>query len=409
MVTSAQTGNVAWSELNASTGKIFTIAGTYNNNNSSGSAVGGGVIPNARINTARQIGFDVTTFQNGTQQNTGTHGATNPITVSSIGGQTFGGHDVVGDIQEFIAFSSDNTEVERQQIESYLALKYGITLDQSLATSDDGTGDYILSDGTKVYDAHDGTNQNSYNADISGIGRDDDSALHQRVSKSINSDALVAFSIENDFVNSNIDAGRSDVATDLSFMVWANDNGSTTSWTTAGAPANRSILPRIWKIDETGTMGTVHISVPDNSSALATKLPAENTTIYLLTDTDTIFSNATETELTLNGTNWELPAGIDLADATFFTFATQVSNLAANSIVTATSPIEANGTAISTITVQLVDANGTYLTTSSGTITLATTGDAILSAVVDNGDGTYTATATNTTAETVTILSLIHI
>ena len=43
------------------------------------------------------------------------------------------------------------------------------------------------------------------------------------------------------------------------------------------------------------------------------------------------------------------------------------------------------------------------MTASGGTVTLTTTGDAVLSAVVDNGDGTYTATATNATAETVTI------
>ena len=78
------------------------------------------------------------------------------------------------------------------------------------------------------------------------------------------------------------------------------------------------------------------------------------------------------------------------------------------SIVTATSPIEADGTATSTITVQLVDINGDYLTTSSGTVTLTTTGSAVLSAVVDNGDGTYTATATNAVAETVTISAEIN-
>jgi len=65
------------------------------------------------------------------------------------------------------------------------------------------------------------------------------------------------------------------------------------------------------------------------------------------------------------------------------------------SIVTATSPIEANGSATSTITVQLYDTDGNPLTASGGTVTLATTGSAVLSAIVDNNDGTYTATATN--------------
>jgi hypothetical protein len=73
------------------------------------------------------------------------------------------------------------------------------------------------------------------------------------------------------------------------------------------------------------------------------------------------------------------------------------------SIVTATSPIEADGTATSTITVQLYDKDGNAMTASGGTITLATTGSAVLSTVTDNGDGTYTATATNAVDEIVTI------
>ena len=48
------------------------------------------------------------------------------------------------------------------------------------------------------------------------------------------------------------------------------------------------------------------------------------------------------------------------------------------------------------------------MTASGGTVTLITTGSAVLSAVVDNGDGTYTATATNAVAETITISAEIN-
>jgi gliding motility-associated-like protein len=51
----------------------------------------------------------------------------------------------------------------------------------------------------------------------------------------------------------------------------------------------------------------------------------------------------------------------------------------------------------------LSNANGDPLSISGGTVTLTTTGSASLSAVVDNNDGTYTATLTNTVVETVTI------
>lgn len=59
------------------------------------------------------------------------------------------------------------------------------------------------------------------------------------------------------------------------------------------------------------------------------------------------------------------------------------------------------GTSTSTVTVQLADTNGDLLTASGGLVVLATTGTASVSAVTDNGDGTYTATITNTVEETV--------
>ena len=106
-------------------------------------------------------------------------------------------------------------------------------------------------------------------------------------------------------------------------MTWGNNDG-TIDWVQTGAPNERLILDRVWRIDEVGTVGTVYLSVPDDSSTLTSKLPKENTTILLITDADGDFSdgNALETALTLNGTNWELPAGIDLADGTYFTVST---------------------------------------------------------------------------------------
>uniref|UniRef100_UPI0030D72828 Calx-beta domain-containing protein n=1 Tax=uncultured Roseivirga sp. TaxID=543088 RepID=UPI0030D72828 len=72
-------------------------------------------------------------------------------------------------------------------------------------------------------------------------------------------------------------------------------------------------------------------------------------------------------------------------------------------IMAAPSTLVADGTSASIITVMLSNANGDPLSISGGTVTLTTTGSASLSAVVDNNDGTYTATLTNTVVETVTI------
>ncbi len=75
----------------------------------------------------------------------------------------------------------------------------------------------------------------------------------------------------------------------------------------------------------------------------------------------------------------------------------------ASTTIEATSPVVADGTATSAVTVTLADTKGNRFNTSGGTVALVSTGNASVSAVTDNSNGTYAATVTNTTAETVII------
>ena len=105
-----------------------------------------------------------------------------------------------GKLAELIFLNKSLTAGERQQVESYLALKYGISLDQTSAT------DYLASNGTtKMWDSSVNT---SYNQDIFGIGRDDVSILDQKVSESQNSDNILILATTNDFTSANNDSGR---------------------------------------------------------------------------------------------------------------------------------------------------------------------------------------------------------
>ena len=72
-------------------------------------------------------------------------------------------------------------------------------------------------------------------------------------------------------------------------------------------------------------------------------------------------------------------------------------------LVAAPTSVVADGSTTSSVTVTLADASGNLLTASGGTVALSSTGSATIGAVTDNGDGTYTATVTNTVAESVTI------
>ena len=72
------------------------------------------------------------------------------------------------------------------------------------------------------------------------------------------------------------------------------------------------------------------------------------------------------------------------------------------SLVDATSPISVDVGSV-TVIVVLKQTGGADVGASDGTVTLAVGGSATLTSVVDNGDGTYTSTLSDTTAESVTV------
>ena len=89
----------------------------------------------------------------------------------------------------------------------------------------------------------------------------------------------------------------------------------------------------------------------------------------------------------------------DTADVVFTSGEADV----ATSTVMATSPVVADGVSTSQVTVRLRDARGNALGASGGTVVVSASGSAQASGVTDNRDGTYSATVTNTVAETVRV------
>jgi hypothetical protein len=217
------------------------------------------------------------------------------------------------DIAEVIVYDGANTNVEIVKIESYLASKYGITIDQSA-----GATNYFDSSTAVYWNA---VTNSVYSNNITVIGRDDTSALNQKQSKSVNAAGLVT--IGKGVISATNALNASIFAADRDYLAFGDNNLAVTSWTSAGAPAARQILSRSWKVSEKGTDATDYkIQVPDDSSVLATKLPTEATSVYLLQDADGDFTaGATSTVMTLVGTNWEV-SGADLDNGQFFTFAT---------------------------------------------------------------------------------------
>ncbi len=187
-------------------------------------------------------GFD--THQNGLALSHGYGGTPlNPLNtggnIAYIGRNVAAAQSLTGTVLEVIAYDRDLTETANhaEKVQSYLALKYGITLDNS-------HGDYLASDGSQLWDA---TGHAAYHNGIAGIGRDDASTLDQQKSMSTNSDAMVI-----------IDKGGA-FSSDLDFIVWGNNNENIALTTTDKHPSYDRRLEREWRVAVNGTPGTVDV------------------------------------------------------------------------------------------------------------------------------------------------------
>ncbi|NII26974.1 T9SS type A sorting domain-containing protein [Pseudoflavitalea sp. X16] len=225
-----------------------------------------------------------------------------------------------GQVAEVAVYNRQLTAAEREKVESYFAIKYGITLPHN----------YVDPAGTPVWDI---TTNTGYGFNITGIGRDDCNGLHQKQSKSVNTtEALVTLGNYVGIATTN--AGNANAMDNATALLLGDNNANRTAWTATGVPLNRQRLARTWKVQETGNVGTVTIQAPANSSSATVKLPLElDATAYLLVSTTGDFVNdVTEIPMTLNGTDWE--AAVDFTSGQYFTFATNDACVSAVPLLT---------------------------------------------------------------------------
>ena len=238
------------------------------------------------------------------------------------------GRRFFGDMNEVIVYNEEISDVEAQRVRSYLALKYGTTLtnnndaDGSVGETISGSiteGDYVASDGSTIYwdySAHEPT----YINDVAGIGRDDDTCLQQRQSRSVNSDDIVTMGLGE--IAADNTANPNDFDNDLDFLTWANDNGSTAfaNITTAGTPGTVSDrMLRVWKAQETGTIGNTDISF-DLTGLAGYSTDANQYQLIIASggDNTSLEAGTTVTGGTFNGTVLTF-SNVNLTDGQFFT------------------------------------------------------------------------------------------
>jgi gliding motility-associated-like protein len=159
------------------------------------------------------------------------------------------------DIAEEILYSRTLTPLERNQVESYLAVKYGFTLMQ---TGPDAN-DYTASNGTVIWNHV--ANAPYYN-NITGVGRDDSSGLHQKQSLSINNRAMVTMysgNVPGVFPALNVD-NNNVFANDRSYVLFG-DNLADTLVTLCGPDGRFARMQRTWKVQVTGNPGVVTLAL----------------------------------------------------------------------------------------------------------------------------------------------------
>jgi hypothetical protein len=236
----------------------------------------------------------------------------------TLDANSFADDNFNGQISEIISYSARPTDAEHERVQSYLAIKYGITLSQNTAQ------DYVNSSSARTV-IWNGTTNASYNADIAGIGRDDNSCLEQKQSKSGNSGSIVT--IGNNGIFSDNGTNPNSFTIDKSFLVWGNDAVSATfanrqQGGSADVPAASSVterMSRVWRVQESGTVSNT--SVAFDLTGLGYDLSTGNQFQLMVSPNATIANATTIVGGTLVG-NVITFNSVDFNNGDFFTLGT---------------------------------------------------------------------------------------
>ncbi|WP_298151813.1 choice-of-anchor D domain-containing protein [Flavobacterium sp.] len=221
-----------------------------------------------------------------------------------------------GDILEIINYSGLNSAADKSKIESYLAIKYGITLGVNGVSQD-----YVDSDGNTIFPA-----SNGFNYNIAAIGRDDKSGLNQKQSKTENTSNDVTMGLTN--IQPRNSDNTSTFDTDKDFLIWGSNNG------TLGAQApilvnmssgisglttqvDFTSIGRTWKVIEYGgDVKTVTVSVP---STLLTSTITPPGDFLMFISSSPIFSPTAEYRI-MRANGSKLETTYDFNGTTYITF-----------------------------------------------------------------------------------------
>ena len=210
-----------------------------------------------------------------------------------------------GEIAEMIVYNYKVPVTERYRIESYLGIKYGITIGVN------GTSqDYVDSDDRVIWDQSFNV---GYNYNVTGIGKDNVSKLEQKQSKTINTTNDITIGIK-DIASSNKD-NDNEFFSNKTFLIWGNNNLSTSTTKTiskdygggtgiSGANLSATAINRTWKMVVTDSVPTVKLSIP--KAMVSSANSGSQDYIMIIADDDSFSTNVTSATMDDTGSNLEV-------------------------------------------------------------------------------------------------------
>jgi hypothetical protein len=240
-----------------------------------------------------------------------------------------------GRIAEVITYNSRKTDgdltQERNRIQSYLAIKYGITLGVN------GTSqDYVNSNGNLIWDQ---SLNLGYNYDIAGIGRDDISELYQKQSRSVNDaidvdgriEGVLTMGLDNIYDTNTANITSNTVKFDnREYLVWGN-NGEDLNLAASTISVNMSsgispslttnvsfiAMKRVWKVIETGgDIPSIKIRIPQD--AIRNITPPGS--YYMFISSTGVFDPTADYRIMTSDGNGNLETDYDFDGTKYITF-----------------------------------------------------------------------------------------
>jgi hypothetical protein len=221
-----------------------------------------------------------------------------------LGRSEYFGPSFTGDFLEVMSFSQRKSDADRKRLESYLAVKFGITLGLYELTAigvPHVPGEYFDSNGVALWNT---TLDFGYTNNVTGIGRDDCYLLHQRQAKSVDPFTFMTVGLGNIYPTNSANPSAFENSGD--FLLWGSTRGALSALPTplevtlgpSLVTTFTDVTERTWKFKElsqnANDIPEVKISVVTAGLISLPPLSGNDAYVMILADDDN-FTTAVET------------------------------------------------------------------------------------------------------------------